>query len=152
MNRVYLAIISLLLCGCVHNVPVASVNGYNALGNIAKRGFAVNRAEAKKLNGKRVKVWGYIDYANTYTCAMKNWYFSLKASRDDEAGESIHINTPAEFKFAKIYNKIRAMQKNDQNEELFVEGVLHTFEAPNNFSSSVGIEIDVESPEDIKFK
>jgi len=144
----------LLFTGCVaqHNSPAVSIDGYKALKNITKNGFAMNKAEASKLDGKVVQLWGYLDYDNTYTCARNRWYFSLKSDKNSEAGESIHINTPASYNFAETYWSIRSMEKENEKTPVLVKGILHTFEAPTNFSNLINIEIDVTSPNDIKFK
>lgn len=152
MYKLLIITIASLFIGCAHNAPAVSIDGYKSLRSITQNGFAMNKAEARKLDGKKVKLWGYIDFANTYTCAMNNWYFSLKADKNAEAGESIHINTPAEYRFGEIYYEIRDMKKENKQTPVSVTGILHTFDAPENFSTLVGIEIDVKSPKDIEFK
>ncbi len=153
MFKIFLISILFLFIGCAYNsTPVASIDGYNALGTIAKNGFAIDKSKIKKLDGKRVKVWGYLDYSNIYTCARKQWQFSLKAEKESPAGESIRINTPAKQSFVGVYRRIREMAKTEQNRPVLITGILHTFMAPTNFSTSIGIEIDVSSPDDIEFK
>jgi uncharacterized protein YwbE len=152
MDKLFILILVIFFSGCAHNAVTMPLDGHEALGSISRKGFALNKAQIQKLNGKVVKLWGYIDFANTSTCGRKNWYFSLKADKLSEAGESIHINTPAEYRFGELYYDIRDMQKRDQKTAVLVKGVLKTFNAPTNFATPIGIEIYVKSPEDIKFK
>ena len=121
--------------------------------NLGKLNFIIRKCGSQeKLDGKRVKVWGYIDYDNTYTCAMNNWYFSLKSDKNDDTGESIHVNTPASYSYRKIYEQIHTMSKKNEKRPVLVTGVLHAYSAPMNFSSSFVVEIDVVSPNDVEFK
>ncbi len=150
--KIFILAIVIFFSGCAHHSPTLPLDGHKALGNISKKGFAIDKAQAQKLNGKVVKVWGYIDFANTSTCGRANWYFSLQADKGEEAGESIHINTPAEYQFSEVYYEIRQMQKTEQKTPVLVKGVLRTFNAPTNFTNLLAVEIDVKSPKDIKFK
>ncbi|HIP59823.1 MAG TPA: hypothetical protein EYH01_05270 [Campylobacterales bacterium] len=151
MKILILAII-IFFSGCSQKVSLIPIDGHNALADISKKGFAIDKAQAQKLDGKVVKVWGYIDFDNTSTCGRANWYFSIKSDYNDKAGESIHINTPAEYRFSEVYFDIRGMQKTDAKTKVLITGVFRTFNAPANFTSLLGVEIDVKSPEDIKFK
>ncbi len=148
----FILVLVLFFGGCAYNAPTNPLDGHDALSSISRKGFAISKVKAQKLNGKVVKLWGYIDFSNTSTCGRKNWYFSLKADKMAEAGESIRINTPAEYRFGEVYYDIRDMQKTEQKTPVLVTGVLHTFNAPTNFANLLSIEIDVKSPEDIKFK
>ena len=150
--KVFILAVVLFFSGCAHNAVKTPLEGHIALGSISKKGFAIDKSQIQKLNGKIVKLWGYIDFANTSTCGRKNWYFSLKADKLAEAGESIRINTPAQYRFAEVYYEIRSLQKTEKQIPVLVTGVLHTFNAPTNFTNLLSIEIDVKSPEEIKFK
>jgi rRNA maturation protein Nop10 len=154
MLKYTISIVATLFIGCATHIskPVLPIDGHKALKNLTKNGFAMNKAEASKLDGKVVQLWGYLDYDNTYTCARNRWYFSLKSDKDSEAGESIHINTPASYDFSEIYWTIRSMEKENKKSPVLVKGILHTFESPTNFSTLINIEIDIISPNNIKFK
>jgi hypothetical protein len=154
MNKIYISLITVTFLGCVSTTTptLTPIAGYKHLESITHDGFAKDKNEILKLNGKVVKIWGYLDLDNVSTCGLKSWYFSLKSDKNLEAGKSIHINTPAEYSFAPIYNSIRQMQKTQQQRAVLIKGTLHTFEAPTNFSTLKGVEIDVNSPEDITFK
>jgi hypothetical protein len=150
-----LTFISILLFinGCAQNsVNLSPIGSHKSLATIVDGTFAIDKDQIKKLDTKIVKVWGYLAYSNTSTCGLKNWYFSLKNSKNISDGNSIHIVTPASYKFKNIYKTIDQMRKEDQKTEVLITGKLHTFLAPTNFSTSLGVEIEVESPKDIEFK
>ena len=154
MNNIYIPLIAIALSGCVSTAtPVlAPISGYKHLESITHEGFAKDNNEISKLDGKVVKLWGYLDREHVSTCGLSSWYFSLKSDKSSFSGNSIHVNTPADYKFSSIYNNIRTMDKNSRKREVLIKGTLHTFESFKNFSTAKGVEIDVNSPEDIEFK
>lgn len=43
-------------------------NGYISLSEITKHGFATNKNDIRELDGKTIKIWGYLD---THNIALK---------------------------------------------------------------------------------
>ena len=56
-----LVIAGVLLAGCS-----AQKGDYIAASSLSKDGFARNGAEARKLHGQEVKLWGFVDHGNLY--------------------------------------------------------------------------------------
>ena len=56
-----LVLVSVLLAGCSEQR-----GDYVAASSLSKDGFARNGAEARKLHGQEVKLWGFVDHGNLY--------------------------------------------------------------------------------------
>ena len=54
-------VVTVFLVGCS-----AQKGGYIAASSLSKDGFARNAAEARKLHGQEVELWGFVDHGNLY--------------------------------------------------------------------------------------
>jgi hypothetical protein len=152
MYKILISITFLLFVGCAgKSLTLKPINDYKALGNITQNGSAVTPDIASKLNGKKVKLWGYIDKEGTSTCGLRHWKIAIKATKSSSSSNTINIHTPAKYSFSDIYHKIFDNNDNCLDKPILITGTLTTFPLVN-FSSLVGIEITVDAPSGIKFK
>lgn len=160
----YLTLILILLLGCQPVLPVK--NGYTSVSQITKNGFARDKNDIRKLEGKEVKIWGYLDTHNislreniiknqpswwSETPMDSNAYFDLKSYISNESIGSIRVYVGRDSKkYKEIFKKFRDAKESETI--VYVIGKIHTFEAPMNFNTSVGVTIKVNSPSGISIE
>ncbi len=138
--------------GCsTKSVSLEPIGDYKSLTTFTQNGTDITKASANKLDGKKVKFWGYIDKDGTSTCGFKNWVIAIKATKNSNSSSAININTPAEYSFSEVYHKIFDNKDNCLDKPVLVMGTLKTFPL-SNFSTLVGIEVNVNNPNDIEFR
>jgi len=154
-----------LLSGCIRQLP--ETDGHMALANLVKRGYARDKEYIRNQEGSEIRIWGYVDHANislsegTIENKPLDWtilkndggsYFDLKARLNDDAGESIRIRIiGSEEQYKEVFKKLRDMRTVNPQTPALVTGIMRTFEAPTNTGLLIGVSIDLESPENIKF-
>ncbi len=152
---IVIAIPLALLSGCNDEY-----RGYIAAASIAENGFARNKGTIRKLNGREIKIWGYVDHSNIYADGADEiladwlggnapspttWRFDLKAKSDDDAGESFSVYVKNDNNRDKLLRVFIADAKAGKPTRVFVKGKLFTFDAPMNFSTLTGLRMEVKS-------
>lgn len=133
---------ALILSGC--SKPLPNIGEFNSLSQIVKNGVAKDKKQIKKLEGKRVKFWGYLDAHN-----ITNDTFYLKAQKDDEVGQGISIILHGEkIKYKKLLNRLR--DRGENSTRVSVQGTLRTSQQNYNFSSAIGVRLEVLDVHDIQ--
>jgi hypothetical protein len=159
-----LVLSAVLLSGC--QPPRPDADGYYPLSSLVKRGFARDRDYVRNLDGRTIRVKGYLDFANIAVDPalldkpVDGWdiprdgessHFDLKARASDEAGESIRVWLVEDsMQFRPLFAKLGDIVADDRRNALIrVQGKVKVFEAPTNFVRLVGFVINVESPEQV---
>jgi hypothetical protein len=166
MNK-YLSFImiaaTLFLAGCSEQI-----GDYVAASAISRNGFARNAAEARRLHGQEVKLWGFVDHGNLYGDEgarqilgerwsgegpnATTWRFNLKARADDEVGHSFAVNVPNEPGRDDLLKAFLADASAGKPTKVFLKGKLFTFDAPTNAAPLTGLSMDLQSSRDILFE
>jgi hypothetical protein len=156
---IVIVILSIYISGCNEQY-----SGYISADSISKNGFARDAKSIDKFKGKEIKIWGYVDYLNIYANGADEilggwkggngptpttWRFNLKANPDDEVGNSFEIEICDEIGRDKLLKIFMAAAQADKPTIVFLKGVLSTFDAPMNFTTSKGIKIKVNSTKNI---
>ena len=158
-----LIIAGVLLAGC------RAQNGdYIAASLLNKDGFARNGAEARKLHGQEVKLWGFVDHGNLYGDAgakailgdqwsgdgpnAATWRFNLAAKADDEVGHSFAVNVPNDEGRDDLLRVFLADASASKPTRVFLKGKLFAFDAPTNAALLTGLSLDLQSSRDILFE
>ena len=158
-----LVVAGALLAGCS-----AQKGDYIAASSLSKDGFARNGAEARKLHGQEVKLWGFVDHGNLYGDegakqilggrwsgdgpSATTWRFNLKAKADDEVGHSFAVNVPNDPGRDDLLKAFLADASAGKPTRVFLKGKLFTFDAPTNAATLTGLSMDLQSSRDILFE
>ena len=156
-------VVTVLLAGCSDQK-----GGYVAASSLSKDGFARNGAEARKLHGQEVKLWGFVDHGNLYGDEgakqilgdrwsgdgpnATTWRFNLKARADDEVGHSFAVNVPNDPGRDDLLKVFLADASAGKPTKVFLKGKLFTFDAPTNAAPLTGLSMDLQSSRDILFE
>ncbi len=161
-NMLSLLILSLILLGCSQRI-----GDYIAVSEISKNGFANDAEKIMELEGQEIKLWGYVDHGNMYgdegVRAILDdfwggdgpdegtWRFNLKAKQDDEVGKSFAVYVPNDQMRDEILEVLVSDALEGKPTKVFVTGKLYTFDASMNVTKRVGIYLELESSNGIKF-
>jgi len=154
-------IIPTLLAGCPEQH-----DDYLAASSISRNGFAVNAREMRQINGREIKVWGFVDHGNIYGDegakqileewwsgdgpSAASWRFNLKAKADDVAGQSFPVRVPNDPGRDDLLKALVTDARAHRPTRVFVKGKLFTFAAPANITFFTGLFMDVQSSQDIR--
>lgn len=139
----------ILISGCNNNNK--QIGDYIAASSITKDGFAKNRNQMLRAQGKEIKIWGFVDHPNIFVDST-TWKFKIKAKQNDEVGKSFSVIVPNDQGKDALLKVFLADEKADRATRVFVKGKVFVFDAPNMWGSSTGISIKVESTRDIQIK
>ena len=134
-----------LLGGCFHK-SLKLIGEYRPLTSIA-----LTNATAKdiKLEGKEVKVWGYLDRDNLLL-DEKTPRFFLKRYMDDKTGSGVEVKLKgSKREYKELFKDIESINIDDPI-KILVKGKVYIHNRPTNFTSSKGIGLRVVSAKDIK--
>jgi hypothetical protein len=156
-------VVTVFLAGCSNQK-----GDYVAASSLSKDGFTRNGAEARKLDGQEVKLWGFVDHGNLYGDEgakqilgewwsgdgpnATTWRFNLKANADDEVGHSFAVNVPNDEGRDDLLKVFLADASVGKPTKVFLKGKLHTFDAPTNAAPLTGLSLDLQSSRDILFE
>ncbi len=155
-------IISLLfpavfLAGCQIFLP--QFEGYTPLANIACKRFARNKKTITRLEGKTIKLWGYLDSANIFPpksgpARFHESSFHIKPLVNDGPGESIPVLLEGDKKqYADLFKKLNTFAKQHERETIvLLTGTVQATEMETNFNTLAGVVIHVNSTENIQFR
>jgi len=134
------------LFGCSKTLP--PIGTYISLSTITSNGVAKDEENIKKLEGKVVQVWGFIDPSNIFT---EENCFSLFALKDDDIGMGVNIELIGDkFLYINLFEKLNGL--GERRVEVLLQGVLKLYKRNYNFNSSLGVTIEVTTPNDIRIK
>lgn len=148
------------LAGCNRQI-----GEYSATSSISTDGFARDERQMIELQGKEIKLWGFVDHSNLYgdEGARKilgdwwsgdgpdatTWRFNLKAEENDEAGHSFPVYVANDHGRDDLLLLFLADAKANRPTKVFVKGTILPYDAPTNAGSLTGIRMEVQSASDI---
>lgn len=158
-----LLILSVILLGCSQKI-----GDYTPASDISRDGFARDAEQMLEMDGQEVKLWGFVDHGNMYgddgVKAIlddfwsgagpdeKTWQFNLKAREDDEVGQSFAVYVPNDQWRDDILEVFALDALEGNPTKVFVTGKLFTFDAPLNTTDRIGLYLELESSNEIKFE
>lgn len=156
-------ILILCLVGCK-----SQIGDYMAASSISKDGFARDEQQISELQGKDIKLWGFVDHSNLYgdegTKAIledwwsgygpdtSTWRFNLKAAENDEAGQSFPVYVTNDQGRDDLLRLFLADARAQKPTKVFVTGRIYPFDAPTNVASLSGFYMEVQSSDDIQLE
>jgi hypothetical protein len=133
---------------------------YVSAADLTRHGFAREGAVARRLQGRTVRVWGFVDQANLYGDPgtrdvlgewwsgepddPATWRFNLKAHPDDKAGHSFAVHVRNDPGRRRLLSAMVADARAGRATKVYVTGTLRTFDAPTNVSKQTGIYLEVD--------
>jgi hypothetical protein len=166
MNRILgriLPAVTLCALGCGW-----STDAYTPASSISRNGFARDAGAVRGLNGRIVKIWGFVDHANLYgdegvgevlgewwsgdAAGAAAWRFNLKAREDDAAGRSFPIHVLSDEGRDALLEVFVADARARRPTRVFVRGTLFTYAAPTQGAALTGLYMEVRSSRDISLE
>jgi len=152
--------IAVMTCAYVRGDEKANPeSAYIPASSINKNGFAINRKQMKALDGRVVKVFGYVDYSNVFRDSRdgrgvhrKEWRFNLKADVSAETGESFAVRVVKDGGRGKILKVIDENNAAGRPTKIYVKGNVFTHDCPSNIALLTGLHMEVQSSDDLRFK
>ncbi len=160
-SRVGVLACAFVAAGC--RVPSGS---YLAAAAISEHGFARSADDLQPLQGRDIRVWGYVDHGNVYGDAAarsilgdywsgegpnpETWRFGLKAEADDTVGQSFPVHVRNDAGRDALLAAFRADAEVGRPTRVFIQGRLRTYAAPTNFRTLTGIVLEVSSSQAIR--
>ena len=151
MKKLIPSFLALLIFNNCQNLQnLKSINNYQPLASIVyKNGSAIDEEQIKKLEGKTIKVWGYIDRGNILLDEKIARVF-IQRDFNDPLGYGVGIKLYGNREnYKKLFDKIKDTDE-DRPIKILVKGKLYTFNKITNFSSSKGVGLEVFNVKDIK--
>lgn len=150
-----------VLAGCIERV-----GEYLPVAAIAHNGFLSDERTVAEMQGRNVRLWGFVDQGNLYGDAdakrvlgewwsgegpdAGTWRFGLKAGQDDPVGHSLPVNVPNDAGRDALLAAFRADADSGRPTRVFLQGRLRTYAAPTQFRSLIGIVLEVPSSQAIR--
>jgi len=122
-------------------------------------GFARNGDELRAMQGRTIRVWGFVDHANLYGDGTAReilrewwsgkgpdaatWRFNLKASERAASGHSIPVFVRSDRGRDALLKAIGRDARAGASTRVYVTGTLRTFDAPTNASALTGIYLEI---------
>lgn len=144
-----------------------SSSGYVPARSISKAGLARNPGQIGKIEGKEIKIWGFIDHGNLYgnddvRAILQEWWsgygpdeatwrFNLKAKESDKYGHSFSVLVPNDAWRNSILETFVKDARAFRSTKVYLKGRIHTFDMPTNFSNLTGLYLKLDSSRDILF-
>lgn len=167
----YRAILSLILTGLLAGLLVGCGEGVDdpiSASSLAKGGFARSDREVRDLNGREIRVRGFIDHRNLYGDAsarqilddwwsgegpsVTTWRFDLKGRADDEPGHGFPVHVPSDAGRDELLRAFLADARENRPTKVLVQGRLRTFEAPLNAVTLTGLYLEARSTQAIRIE
>lgn len=166
MNRYFNLIVMLVIAAPLFLVSGCDkqIGDYVAASSISRNGYSRNGKLMRKMNGREIKVWGYVDHSNIFADGADEiladwrggsgpspttWRFDLKAKPNDDAGASFTVCLPNDKGRDKLLRVFIADARTGKPTRVFVKGKIFTFDAPINFNTLTSLKMEVESTKDI---
>lgn len=156
----------MLACGFVVAGCSAPADRYIAAAAISEHGFARSADRVLRMQGRDVRVWGFVDHGNLYGDAEARrilgdfwsgegpnpdtWRFGLKADQDDPVGQSFPVHVRNDPGRDVLLAAFRFDAESGRPTRVFLQGRLRTYSAPTHFRSLTGIILEVSSSSAIR--
>ena len=155
--------VALCALGCA-----GPIGGYDPASSISRNGFARDAEAARGLDGRVVKIWGFVDHGNMYgdegarkvlgdwwsgaAPGAAAWRFDLKAREDDRVGRSFPIWVLDDEGRDALLEVFVADARARRPTRVFVRGTLLTYAAPTQAADRTGLYLEVRSSCDISLE
>ena len=158
LKPIFVSSMVIFLTACSQSLP--KIGEHTALSTLTHKGVAKDAKSMQKLEGKKIKVWGYLD---THNISLEKgiiqnqptfWEtdtnsFPLKAYVDDEAGQGIWVTLLGDVtQYKKVFEKLRDVA--EKPIKILVDARVKTSIHNYNASSSLGIWLEVSRVDDIE--
>jgi len=146
----------------------ARIGDYVSASSIARNGFARDTTAMRRVDGREIRVWGFVDHRNLYGDAAAkrilgdwwggvgpsatSWRFDLMAEADDEVGQGFQVRVPNDPGRDNLLRAFVVDAKAGRPTKVFVKGTLHTFDAPTNGVTLTGLYLELGSSGDIRLE
>jgi hypothetical protein len=130
-----------------------------AAADLTRHGFVRDESLVRKLDGKTIRVRGFVDQANLYgdqgareilsewwsgeSRDAATWRFDLKARADDRAGRSFAVYVRNDPDRRMLLSAIVDDARAGRATRVDVTGALRTFVAPTNAVAETGLYLEV---------
>lgn len=137
------------------------IGDYVPVSSLADAGFARDVEAARRLEGREIAMWGFVDHANIYAEPSTrsilgewwsgegpdgaSWRFHLAAAADDPAGRSVPVTMPNDAGRDALLARFAADARAGRPTRVFLRARLFTFDAPANFHRRLGLAIAADS-------
>lgn len=144
------------------------VGGYLPISSLAKDGFARNGESVRQLNGRTVRVWGFVDDRNLYADSsarpiLGNWWgdeghdpatwrFDLMAKADDQVGQGVQVHVANDQGRDDLLRAFADNAREGKPTRVFVEGRLFTFDAPTNAITLTDLYLKVGASQGVRLQ
>lgn len=144
------------------------VSNYAAASSISKSGFAASQKSMESLPGREIELWGYVDHQNIYADdsakqilgdwwagygpEATTWRFNLKASTDDDVGQSFPVYVPNDILRDDVLRLFLRDAAKNRPTKVYLKGNITTFDAPANFQTFRGLSMQLQSSRDIRLQ
>jgi hypothetical protein len=144
------------------------VGGYLPISSLAKDGFARNGESVRQLNGRTVRVWGFVDDRNLYADSSAKpilgdwwsgegpdtatWRLDLMARADDQAGHGLQVQVANDAGRDDLLLAFVGNAREGKPTQVFVEGRLFTFDAPTNAITLTGLYLKVGASQGVRLQ
>jgi hypothetical protein len=118
------------------------------------------------MQGREVRLWGFVDHGNLYGDAdakrilgdwwsgdgpdPDHWRFDLKAHADDPVGHAFAVRVPNDAGRQDLLERFVADARARKATKVFVTGRLSTFPAPAQALDLIGLYLHLRSSQDIR--
>jgi uncharacterized protein len=166
LRAAYCARIALLSGGNPPSSCGDQAGDYLAASSISSFGFAKNDEQIRAWQGKKIRLWGFVDHQNLYGDESAReilgewwsgygpdsgtWRFNLKAKEDDPAGRSFAVFVAADPGRDELLKVFLADARAGRSTKVYLEGSLLTFDAPTNGRLLHGLRMELQSSRDIR--
>lgn len=149
-------VLAAVLAGCG-----GRIGDYAPASSLSDGGFARDVATVRRLEGREIAVWGYVDAANLYADPAtrlilgewwsgdgpdgQTWRFNLAAQDDDPAGRSFAVTVRNDPGRDPLLARMVADARAGRPTRVFLRGRLFTFDAPANLGRRLGLSMVVDS-------
>ncbi len=155
-----------LLCVACFTACVEEFDRYVAAAEITHHGFARDGAALRDLDGRTIRVSGFVDPANLYGDAAAReilagwwageardaatWSFNVKARESDGAGQSFTVFVRTDDGRDALLARIVADARAGRTTKVLVTGTLRTFDAPLNAVTRTGLYLESQGSHDVR--
>jgi hypothetical protein len=152
---------AMALAGCGERV-----GEYWPVSAVARGGFAGGECTPAEMQGREVRLWGFVDHGNLYGDAdakrilgdwwsgdgpdPDHWRFDLKAHADDPVGHAFAVRVPNDAGRQDLLERFVADARARKATKVFVTGRLSTFPAPAQALDLIGLYLHLRSSQDIR--
>lgn len=133
---------------------------------LSRSGFVRPGVGAEDLQGREIRVWGFVDHGNLYADAAAreilgewwsgegpapgSWRFNLKAAADDPVGASFAVHILDDLLRDDLLRVFVADARGGRATRVYLEGKLDLFDAPTGGARLTGLRLELGSSRAIR--